>query len=138
MKFKKHISIFLTVLFLVSNVGYSFYVHYCGDSISSVTLKPTTLASDMKSEGDCCQKISTEKERCCKDKKIVVQKKTEDKIFKSVAFEFSSVFLVPKIQLVVFETVVLLLNKISIAYHCDANAPPLFKLYNQYLLYDIL
>ena len=29
-------------------------------------------------------------------------------------------------------------NNLSSAYYCDANAPPLYKLYSQYLLYDKL
>lgn len=137
MKFKRHISVFLTILFLASNVGFAFYVHYCGDSISSITLNPTASESSMQSEKNCCKATATKKISCCKDKKIVVQKKTIDKIFKSFSFQFEAPFLVTEYKCVVFKTVSGFKSNVSLSYFCDANAPPFFKLYSQYLLYDI-
>lgn len=137
MRFKKHISIFLAVLLLVSNAGLAFNVHYCGGEISSVSLNSTL--SSLQSEKDCCdKKVVSKKDSCCKDKKIVVQKKSDNGIVKSFSFQFDYVFIAPEFQPVVFETVPGFKNNLSLAYYCDANAPPLFKLYSQYLLYDKL
>jgi hypothetical protein len=137
MRFKKHISIFLAVLLLVSNVGLAFNVHYCGGKISSVSLN-STLPSVQSEKGCCEKKVVSKKDRCCKDKKIVFQKKTDNGIVKSFSFQFDYLYLVPEFQPVVFETTPSFKNNLSLSYYCDANAPPLFKLYSQYLLYDKL
>lgn len=137
MKFKKHISIFLAVLLLVSNLGLAFNVHYCGGKVSSVSLN-STLPSFQSEKGCCEKKVTTKKDSCCKDKKIVIQKKTDNGIVKSFSFQFDYVCLVPEFQPVVFEEVSNFKNNQSLTYYCDANAPPLFKLYSQYLLYDKL
>ena len=137
MKFKKHISIFLAILFLVSNIGFAFYVHYCGESVSSITLKPSASMTSLQNENDCCKKISSKKVSCCKDKKIVVEKKASDKIFKTFSFQFDAPFLVPEYSSTVFNGFSSFKNNESLSYYCDANAPPFYKLYSQYLLYDI-
>jgi hypothetical protein len=137
MNFKKQISVFLAVLLLVSNVGLAFNVHYCGGEISSVSLN-STLPS-LKSEKGCCEKIVDKKDSCCKDKKIVIQKKVDNGIVKSFSFQFDYSFLVPEYNnLIVFTAIPSFKNNLNLSYYCDANAPPLFKLYSQYLLYDRL
>lgn len=137
MKFKKHISIFLAVLLLVSNVGLAFDVHYCGGEIASVSLN-STLPSLQTEKGCCEKKVVSKKDSCCKDKKIVFQKKTDNGIVKSFSFQLDAVYLVPEFQPVVFEARPSFKNKLSLTYYCDANAPPFYKLYNQYLFYDKL
>lgn len=137
MNLKKHISIFLTVLFLVSNFGMAFYLHYCGGEISSITINPTTSVVSTLSKDDCCQKREAlKKEKCCKDKKIEIKKNGLDKIFKSISFNLDGPFLISEYNPLVFISVSNSKNKTSLSYYCDANAPPLYQLYNQYLLYD--
>jgi hypothetical protein len=136
MSFKKQISIFLAILLLVSNVGLAFNVHYCGDEIASVSLNSTL--SPLKSEKGCCETKASKKDSCCKDKKIVVQKKTDNGIVKSFSFQFDYAFVVPEHNTIVFTAVPSFKSNLSLSYYCDANAPPLFKLYSQYLLYDRL
>jgi len=136
MNFKKQVSIFLAILLLVSNVGLAFNVHYCGDEIASVSLNSTL--SSLKSEKGCCETKASKKDSCCKDKKIVVQKKTDNGIVKSFSFQFDYAFVVPEYSPIVFIAVPSFKNNLNLSYYCDANAPPLFKLYNQYLLYDRL
>lgn len=137
MRFKRHISIFLAVLLLVSNAGLAFNVHYCGGEIASVSLN-STLPSVQSEKGCCEKKVTSKKDSCCKDKKIVFQKKTDNGIVKSFSFQFDYVFVVPDFQPTVFTVAPSFKNNLSLAYYCDANAPPLFKLYSQYLLYDKL
>ena len=134
MRFKKHISILLAFLILGSNVGLAFNVHYCGGEISSVSLN-TTLPSVQSEKGCCEKKVVSKKDSCCKDKKIVLKEKADDKIVKSFSFQFDYVFLVPIYQPAVFTALPSFKNNLSPAYYCDANAPPLFKLYNQYIFY---
>jgi hypothetical protein len=135
MKFKKHLSVFLAFLLLVSNVGLAFNVHYCGDKIASVSLN-STLTS-LTNEKGCCEKTA-KKDSCCKDKKIVVQKKTDNGIVKSFSFQIDYDFLVSDYHPIVFTALPNFKNNSTLSYYCDANAPPLFKLYSQYLLYDTL
>ena len=135
MKFKKHISIFLAVLLLVSNVGLAFNVHYCGGEIASVSLN--SALPTMQSEKGCCEKkVVSKKDGCCKDKKIVFQKKSDNDVVKTFSFQFDYVYVAPEFHPVVFEATPSFKNNLSLSYYCDANAPPLFKLYSQYLLYD--
>lgn len=137
MRFKKHISLLLAFLILGSNIGLAFNVHYCGGEISAVSLN-TTLPSVQSEKGCCGKKVVSKKDSCCKDKKIVFQKKTDNGIVKSFSFQFDYAFLVPEYQSVIFKTVPSFKNNVLLSYYCDANAPPLYKLYSQYLLYDKL
>ena len=132
MKFKKHISLFLAILLLVSNAGLAFNVHYCGGEIASVSL------TSIKTEKGCCEKLASKKDSCCKDKKVVLQKKIDNGIVKSFSFQFDYAFVIPESHSVVFVGRDNFKNNSTLSYSCDANAPPLFKLYSQYLLYDKL
>jgi hypothetical protein len=135
MKLKKHISVLLAVLILGSNVGFAFNVHYCGGKISSISLSSQAVSSIQEAKG-CCLEKAIKKESCCKDKKILLKEKADDSIIKSFSFQFDSFFLVPEYQPYVFNAVPSFKNDISLSYYCNANAPPLYKLYSQYLLYD--
>jgi hypothetical protein len=137
MQFKKHICLLLAFLILGSNVGLAFNVHYCGGKIASVSLSVPAVLS-MQKEKDCCSKKAVKKDSCCKDKKIVLKEKADDKIVKSFTFQFDYVFLVPVYHPAVLNAVPSFKSNLSCAYYCDANAPPLYKLYSQYLLYDKL
>ena len=123
----------LAFLILVSNVGFAFNVHYCGGKIASVSFSSETPSVQDKS--DCCLK-KEKTTSCCKDKKIVFKKKTTEKIVKIFSFQIDTPFLIPVYQSLVFNTVPYFKNTVSLSYYCDANAPPLYKLYSQYLLYD--
>lgn len=137
MQFKKHICLLLAFLILGYNVGLAFNVHYCGSKIASVSLSIPAVSA-MQKDKDCCLKKAVKKESCCKDKKIVFKEKADDKIVKSFSFQFDTVFLIPVYHSAVFNAVPNFEKKLSPAYYCDANAPPLYKLYSQYLLYDKL
>jgi hypothetical protein len=132
--FKKQISVFIAFLLLVSNVGLAFDVHYCGGELASITLN--SPLSSLKSEKGCCEKVVSKKDSCCKDKKIVVQKKTDNSVFKSFSFQFDFAFILPETPTFGYTVSPIFQKKEALSYYCDANAPPLFKLYSQYLLYD--
>lgn len=140
MKFKKHISFLLALFLLVSNVGFAIDVHYCGGEIASV--KPSfwkTFESQNTVEESCCiQEASTileENGSCCKDKVVSFQKKFDNVTVNSISFQSDFNFLLEDWHPIVnsefqnFE-----INKITSLY-CAANAPPLFKLYHQYIFY---
>src|SRR4051812_18539117 len=84
MDFKKHISILLAFFLFVSSSGFAFNVHYCGDKLASVSLKPDL--SVHKTAKDCCG-AAIEKSHCCKNKSVHFQKKSENTFAKVFAFE---------------------------------------------------
>ena len=132
MKFKKCTSLFLAFLLLVSNVGLAFNVHYCGGEIASVSVKP--IASKQVDKGCCVNKVEKE-ESCCKDKVVNFQKKSDNTILKVFSFDAPFTILFKESQLVGFAFVEdSKIAKVT-SYFFEANAPPLFKLYSQYIFY---
>ncbi|HEX9151355.1 MAG TPA: hypothetical protein VF842_04690 [Flavobacterium sp.] len=135
MKFKKQISFLLAFFLLVSNTGLSFDVHYCGDKIASI--HPFFLksgeASDSVEKG-CCEKIVAKKDRCCKDKVVHFQKKSDNLLIKAFALNADLPFL-KEWNPVAFSGVANFKRFENTAYYCDSHAPPLFKLYSQYIFY---
>ncbi len=132
MKFHKHISLFLAFFVLVSNIGFAFNVHYCDNQIASVsfnTSSPITL------EEDCCGVIE-KTSHCCKDKVVVIQKKSDQAVVKSFSFQWNDSLLPRQWQTVFYNVGALCKSKNVPAYYCESNAPPLFKLYSQYIFYD--
>jgi len=136
MKFKKHISLFLAFFLLVSNVGFAIDVHYCGGEIA--TIKPVlwkTAESQAAVEKSCCASKVEKKDNCCKNKTVNFQKKSENTIISSISFQADFNFLFEEWQPVVFSKILNFESNQITSYYCDANAPPLFKLYHQYIFY---
>jgi hypothetical protein len=133
MKFKKHISLFLAFFLLVSNVGLAVNVHYCGKSISSISLN--TVISSQNSEKGCCEKTTSENDSCCKDKTFHFQQKTDNLIVKAFAFQTDTAYLIEDWNPITFISFSNFKKIQATSYYCDAHAPPLFKLYNQYIFY---
>ena len=132
MKFKKHISIFLAFFLLVSNTGFSFNVHFCGDKIASISLKSNFTKPS--SDKACCATIE-KKEHCCNDKVFNFHKNIEQVIVKSFSSEVSVAVLIPESKPVIFTALPNFESNPTPSYYCDAHAPPLFKLYQQYIFY---
>ena len=140
MKFKKHISFLLAFFLLVSNVGFAVDVHYCGGEIASV--KPVfwrTVEYQNTVEESCCppqaSSIVEENGGCCKDKVFHIQEKSENVILISMSFQTDFNFLLEEWKPIVFAEFPKFGNSSVTSYYCDANAPPLFKLYHQYIFY---
>ncbi len=133
MKFKKHISLFLAFFLLVSNTGLAFNVHYCGDEIDSISLQ-STYSED--NNVDICCGVIEKNSQCCKDKIVQFQKKSDLAIVKLFSTPFNFYFFAQEFQPITFCVIPILQSNLISSYYCDANAPPLFKLYNQYIFYD--
>lgn len=130
MRFRKQICLFLAFSLLVSNIGFALNVHYCGDEIASISLK-----SYANPEKRCCGATAEKKSSCCKDKVILVEKKSDNATIKYFSFQFDYNFRIEDFQAFNF-TSPASFNKTAVnAYYCDAHAPPLFKLYSQYIFY---
>ncbi len=140
MKFKKHISFLLALFLLVSNTGFAIDVHYCGEKIASI--KPayweSKEAQSLKEESCCPPKSSNivnKKESCCKDKVVHFQKKSGKVTLSSISFQPDFTFIFEEWNPIVFSEYSNFESNCILSYSCDANAPPLFKLYHQYVFY---
>ena len=140
MKFKRHISFLLAIFLLISNMGFAIDVHYCGGVVASV--KPIywkNYESLVATEESCCapetSSLVEKKESCCKDKVIHFEKKQENVTINSITFQSDFVFLIEEWNPIIFSEISNFEDSRIITYYCDANAPPLFKLYNQYIFY---
>lgn len=129
---KKSTALFLAFLILVSNIGFAFQVHYCGDSVASISLK-TTLAQTILEKK--CNDIAEDKSNCCSDKIFHIQKKSDNSILKAFSFQ-SSPFLIRRVATLVVTPILPFEGESRASYNFDAHAPPLFKLYSQYIFYD--
>jgi hypothetical protein len=132
MNLKKCTGLFLAFLLLVSNIGFAFDVHYCGGKIASVSLNTTVTASPEKK---CCGS-SEKKSSCCKDKVVHIEKKSDNATFKYFFFKISFPALIKEYKHIAFLFVPNFKSNQITSYYSDANAPPLFKLYNQYIFYS--
>jgi hypothetical protein len=133
MNYKKCIGLCLALLLLVSNIGLAFNVHYCGGKIASISIQ--TIASSNQPVKSCCAQKALKKDNCCKNKKFEIEKKSDNATLKAFSFEPYAAWVVSinKLPIVVESTT--FVTKSIASYYCDANAPPLFKLYSQYVFY---
>lgn len=132
MKLRKCTGLFLAFLLLVSNIGFAFDVHYCGGKIASVSLNTTVSASPEKK---CCG-VSEKKSSCCKDKVVRFEKKSDNATFKIFFFQLDFPAVIQDYKPITFLAIPNFKSNQITSYYSDANAPPLFKLYNQYIFYS--
>ncbi len=138
MNFKKHISLLTALLILVSNSGLAFTVHYCEGkiaSVSSVFSQEEVCDEPVVVEKTCCAKPETTHKKCCSDKKVDLKNKTEKIIIKTISLDFEPAFFSeynnPTFAALPTEQ----FSTENVAFYCDSNAPPLYKLYCQYTFY---
>ena len=140
MNFRKSIALLTAVLMLVSNAGFAMTVHYCGGKISSITsgfsTQETCEIPEVLPENACCaKKMESNHKKCCTDKTVQFKGKTSDIIAKAFSSEMVVPFIIPVHHPLVFASATAPeIEKIP-SYYCDAHAPPLFKLYHQYVFY---
>lgn len=140
MNSKKCTSLFLAFLLLVSNIGLAFNVHYCGDEIASVSsvynVEEVCEMPEIQVEKACCAaEIAVSHKKCCSDKVVDLQDKGDDILVKNFSFQIDIPFVAVSWEPLVFPAVPIAKTLQQTTYYCDANAPPLFKLYSQYILY---
>ena len=139
MKFKKHISFILAFFLLVSNSGLAFNVHFCEGSIasiSSVFSKEEACEMPVQAAGKkCCAEKAKKHKSCCNDKLVDLKDKSDHLILKSFSFNSDFIFLNQEWSPIIYPSFLSFKEKQITSYFCDANAPPFFKLYHQYIFY---
>ena len=132
MTFKKHISVLLTVFLLVSNLGLAFNVHYCDDKIASITINTAPVSQEKIDE--CCGIVEKDS-KCCKDKIIKAEIKSDQIVSKTLSFDAYFLPFSYEWKPLVFVSKNNFKKRDNITYFCDAHAPPLYLLYSQYTFY---
>ncbi len=138
MSFKKHIALLLAFFLLVSNSGMALNVHYCGEKIagiSTVFSKEEVCEMPVSTEDSCCTKVETNHKKCCSDKEVNLNDDTEKIVIKSFSVDFDTPFVINEWQPVSFYNVTFQTHSQCVDYYCEAHAPPLYKLYSQYIFY---
>lgn len=119
-------------------MGMALNVHFCEGKLASISTaynveetceKPKTV------EKKCCAEKEVDHKKCCSDKELDLKKKSEEVVIKTFSFQIDMPCLVEDWKPIVFETLPASIQQTPIEYCCDANAPPLFKLYSQYIFY---
>ena len=134
MNFKKIIGFLLASLILLSNLGLQISLHYCQEEFVGISFLNSTFEPCAEKKGSCCEKASSHND-CCSNKELKIEKKSTDFVLKSHYFDFDFCFFsntnyanLPfknTIKKSVSET----------AFYCESNAPPLYKLYCQFVFY---
>lgn len=141
MQIKKHISLILSFLILVANMGLMLNVHYCKGQISDVTFaykaqEPCNDHHKAKAKS-CCGIVTKENHKsCCKNDLVELDDTTEDIILvKSLQLDLASFCPINEWKSVALYSNTPSVSKQTNVYYCAPNAPPLFKLYCSYMLY---
>ena len=139
MRNQKHIALLLAFFLLVSSSGVAFNVHFCGDNIaaiSSVFSKGEVCVEPIQEEKSCCAKVETDHKKCCSDKEVSLDDDSEKIVSKSISFDLDSFIVIHSWNPLPIRNVPLVKTAQNLHYYCDSNAPPLFKLYSQFIFYD--
>ncbi len=139
MKLNRHISVLLTALLLMSNLGLAFNVHYCHGEVSSVSFayradEPCSDVHEAETES-CCAAAGESHEKCCENDIVKLQDKSDNIIIKSLQLDLGTFCTVSQWQPFQFYYTAPVAKQENPSFYCEANAPPLFKLYCQYILY---
>lgn len=141
MKINRHISILLTFLILASNMGMALNVHYCEGEVSSVSLaykQEESCGSQHKETADsCCAAIAENHKSCCENDlvKLHDDHSTDNIIVKSLQLDLVAFYIANEWKPSRFSAEAPLLTLQNPSFYCESHAPPLFKLYCQYIFY---
>ena len=139
MNFKRHISILLASLLLVANMGFALNVHYCHGQIASISLAykvdDSCMAMAKKQDKGCCAMKAEPAKKCCKNDLVKIQDKSDNILVKSLQLDLGAFYAAEQWQPIQYIYNEPLVQEVSTSFYCEANAPPLFKLYCQYILY---
>ncbi len=138
MKIRKFTSLLLTTLILISNMGLAFDVHYCKGEIASIsTIFNNANACEMPVavvEKKCCKSKTVIHESCCKNKSVEFSKQ-DNTVFKTISFSIDFNSIVASTFIVRSQNKIATQNSATIQHYSQANSPPFYKLYNQYIFY---
>lgn len=134
MNIKKLTSVFLSVLILYSSLGLAFSVHYCHDEIASVSL---TVQQDEPCGEiiDSCCVVNDNHNKCCSDKVIKTDKKSDNILVKTFQLELQNFVTFQSLEFNFSKEIISVKKQSLIENYCESNSPPLYKKYCQLIFY---
>jgi len=138
MKLRSYISAILSIFILASNIGLALNVHYCHGQVSDVSLAYRTeecAVIHAKKKQTCCATKAESHKKCCENDVVKLQDKSDNIIVKSIQLDIA-----PMAEMAVwkpssFNIEVQAVKSDSPSFYCESHAPPLYKLYSQYIFY---
>lgn len=128
---KKLTAILITAVILFSNLGLAFNVHYCHDKIASVSID----YSVQNDNSNCCCVKKDAQKKCCSDTTIKAEKKSDDFLVKSFQLDLQQFITLQQFDFNFQKQIVSVKQQNLIENYSEANSPPLYKLYCQFVLY---
>lgn len=128
---KKITAILITAVILFSNLGLAFNVHYCHDKIASVSIDYSIQNDDSNC---CCVKKNVQK-KCCSNSTIKAEKKSDNFVVKQVDFDLQQFIITQQFNFNFQNQLISIKRQNLIENYSEANSPPLYKLYCQFVLY---
>ena len=129
----------MAILLLVSNMGLAFNVHFCEGKIASVSsvynVEEVCEMKEQPATKSCCTQKSKDHKDCCQDKVVDLQDDSKEVIIKTISFQLDIPAVIQEWKPMVFKSLSVLKRNQPVVYCCDANAPPLYKRYHQYIFY---
>lgn len=134
MSIRKTIAFFLAFFILMPNLGLALNVHYCHDEIASISIKNELVELFNPIDISCCSS-SENCGKCCSNEVVELEKNKEIFVQDFSVFKVFPVVLTNVLPLNFNLNFIGKVKKQVIENHCEANAPPLYKLYCQYIFY---
>lgn len=137
---KKLTAILTLIIILFSNAGFAVNVHYCKGKVEKIELGyfNYNISCEHQVEKGCCtsEKCTADdaEESCCADETI--SKQYEEVVVQNISLHAAAFLITPTYE---FNPTIYFIPavKTTACYEksVQANAPPLYKLYQQFLLY---
>lgn len=134
MSIRKTIALFLAFFILMPNLGLALNVHYCHDEIASISIKNELVELLNPIDISCCSS-SENCGKCCSNEVVELEKNKEIFSQDFTSFKSFPAVLTTTISMNFNLNFIGKVKKQVIENHCEANAPPLYKLYCQYIFY---
>lgn len=134
MNFQKTISTFLAILVLFLSTNVALNIHICQGVVAAIqttfdTEEPCNHKHSVVTDTCCYNQI--DEATCCSDK--VIKADIDDIVLESS--QISIVFLFKEIITLPIKTFAYFNSNKILTYFCDANGPPLYKLYQKRIFY---
>lgn len=138
MKLRSYISIILSAFILVSNIGLALNVHYCHGKVADISLAYRTedcAEIHAKKKQSCCAAKPESHKKCCENDVVKLQDKSDNIIVKSIQLDFAPMAEMAFWKPSAFNIDVQVVKADAPSFYCESHAPPLYKLYSQYIFY---
>jgi hypothetical protein len=134
MIFKKPFVLVMALFIAISNIGFACKVHFCGDSIASMSLNTGFITNNP--EDGCCGEME-EYSRCCSNKTIQSQPSIDKVLQKTIPFEANCVAVFANNHVFEIPFIDLYQSQSLLSIFCLANGPPLFLQNCQLVFYEL-